>query len=632
MLEIIRFETAAVLGLSILDVCDSSSFIGLGGNSLLAISLVNGCKRDGVILDLESVLTATSLTDLSKSSRFEEGRHESKKTPFKNEQNSRCSGVSFGLSNSVAIDTVTINHASTRVLDWAPIPHMQLSFIHGGQRQAGSNIIHYYETYNIKHRSIIKKAWRKVIESEPIFRTHFNLHQGNGTLTEQDVAPFLWTEVIVDSARMFEKEVQKLHMTSNIETSFKMVILDTKLPEDSKFAIIWRVHHALMDGYSSATVLKKLRGAMQGLPVRPGRSFLSLARKLDEYRKIHRIRGEKFWAKQYKQHGEGSGLLSLPEITVAAGSEGDVMIPTEITLRLPLNELTHFSKRVGVTVASIYYAAWAMVLSKYVGSDTVICGVVFSCRSIPLEGIADTLGSMINTLPLIIALDRKQSSTEYVRYVFHSLVKLSNFQWTVPEDGYSRDFSSVLGVQLEEPLDLSRQGIPLLEKPYCRVMTNMPLNICVDGDGSATFSFCEAHYSKLNVERMAAMFQAALVTLLRPQQTLGLCLQGLLPLGHQKRLLAMGNCSSPSTKSSSVSEDLVSLFERCTRIFPTTVALQQGSEVLTYAELDDLASLVANFLSSVVDPGAIVCVHADRSMNWIIAASFPLSSSYILVE
>ena len=162
MLNLIRREIAAVLRLLLSEVCENSSFIELGGNSLSAIALVNDCRQSSATLDLESVLTTTSLTALLKSSVFEENRrkpiknkprHAFKKTLFTVEQSSRYSGTSL------------------RVLKRAPIPHVHLSFIQGGQRQPGSNIIHYYQTYKVSHFSAIKKAWREVSESEPIFRT-----------------------------------------------------------------------------------------------------------------------------------------------------------------------------------------------------------------------------------------------------------------------------------------------------------------------------------------------------------------------------------------------------------------------------------------------------------------------------
>ncbi|KAJ8069778.1 hypothetical protein OCU04_000194 [Sclerotinia nivalis] len=630
MLDLIKHETAEVLELSTSDVCENLSFVELGGNSLSAIALVNGCRRDwGLILDFKSVLTTPSLTDLSKSARWEKrlcrpkkdsSENAPKKSLFMVEQRSKYSGSSLEASKNVVVEAVDTHHSATRVLGLAPVPHMHLTFINGGQRQPGTNIIHYYETYDVRHLSTVKKAWMEVIESEPIFRVNFTLYEENGTLTEQKVAPFCWTEVTVSTTVMFENEVKKLHKTSKINSSFRVVILQTKPQQESKFTIIWRVHHALMDGHSYKVVLKKVRSAINGLPLRDGLSFVSLAKRLDEYRKTHQAKGKSFWKQQYDQHGAGYGLLSLPKNTNE--SNGVTTLPTDITIQVCGDDLSRFSKRVGVTLASTYYAAWGMVLSKFVGSDTVTCGAIFSCRNLPLEGITETLGSMVNTLPLTLVFDRSQSSVDYVRYVFQCLIKLSSFQWTVPEDGYTRNFSSVLGIQLEDsetPLVLNGHEVRTLQRPFSRVVTDIPLNICADGNGRVTFSFCEAHYSKRNVETMVEMFELALVTLLQPQQTMGMCLQGLLSLEHRKYLLAMGNCFSALTTGSVVSDDLVTIFERCAHSFPNIVALKKGPKTVTYAELNGLASSVAEYLVSIVAPGDVVCVHADRSINWIVA-------------
>lgn len=633
MLDVIKYETAGVLNLSTSNLCGSFNFVELGGNSLSAIALVNGCRQNWeLILDFKSVLTASSLVDLAGLARWEKGpcrpqrsssEHISKRRMFNAEQNLEQFEKSLVISKRVKTEAIETHHSTIRVLEQAPIPHMHLNFIHGGQRQPGTNIIHYYETYNIKYLFALKKAWMEVVQSEPIFRVNFHLHESKGTLTEHEVAEFNWTEVAVSNIANFEDEVKKLHISSKIESSFKVVILQTEPRKESKFTIIWRVHHALMDGHSCKVVLKKLRHATNGLPLRRGLSFVSLAKRLDEYRKVHHAKGESFWKQQYEQHGAGCGLIALP--TNKNGSEDVTTLPTDMTLHIPLDDLSRFSKRTGVTLASIYYAAWGMVLSKFVGSDTVTCGAIFSCRNLPLEGVTETLGSMVNTLPLTLVLDRNQSSVEYVRYVFECLVKLSSFQWTVPEDGYTRNFSSILGIDLEEretPLKLDDQEVETLERPSSRLVTGMPLNIRVGGNGRITFSFSESQYSKRNVNTMIKMFEKALEAIIEPQQIMGMSLQKLLSVDHQKHLLTLGNCLSTLTTGSFISDDLVTLFEQCAHDFPNNAAIGKGSKTVTYAELNDLASSVARYLISIIVPGDIVCVHADRSISWIVAASF----------
>lgn len=81
----------------------------------------------------------------------------------------------------------------------------------------------------------------------------------------------------------------------------------------------------------------------------------------------------------------------------------------------------------------------------------------------------------------------------------------------------------------------------------------------------------------------------------------------------------IGNCLSPTTTTSYVSENLVTLFERSASNFPSAIAIEKGPLLLDYAQLNNLASQVGCYLKSIIIPRAVICVHADRSINWIIA-------------
>lgn len=97
------------------------------------------------------------------------------------------------------------------------------------------------------------------------------------------------------------------------------------------------------------------------------------------------------------------------------------------------------------------------------------------------------------------------------------------------------------------------------------------------------------------------------------------CLERLIPSQVKSDLFAFGNCSSLLTTSLWVKDDLVSLFRKAADSSPDAIAVEKGDECLTYAELDRMADCVAHHISSLVQPGAIVCAHADRSIRWIVA-------------
>lgn len=61
------------------------------------------------------------------------------------------------------------------------------------------------------------------------------------------------------------------------------------------------------------------------------------------------------------------------------------------------------------------------------------------------------------------------------------------------------------------------------------------------------------------------------------------------------------------------------MFHQAALANPGLTAIEKGETVLTYASLAYKVFSLASNLSSYIAPGEVVCVHADRSVNWIIA-------------
>ncbi|KAF5632266.1 non-ribosomal peptide synthetase [Fusarium tjaetaba] len=70
-----------------------------------------------------------------------------------------------------------------------------------------------------------------------------------------------------------------------------------------------------------------------------------------------------------------------------------------------LAELQSLCERQGVTIVNAIYAAWAVTLRLYTGSDQVCFGYLTSARDLPIEGIADTIGPIINMVTCRVNVD-----------------------------------------------------------------------------------------------------------------------------------------------------------------------------------------------------------------------------------
>jgi len=78
-------------------------------------------------------------------------------------------------------------------------------------------------------------------------------------------------------------------------------------------------------------------------------------------------------------------------------SVGELMIRVSPSATAKLRTV---ATREGVTLNTLAQAAWACVLSRYVGEDDVVFGAVRSGRHVPIANAATTLGLFINTVPV----------------------------------------------------------------------------------------------------------------------------------------------------------------------------------------------------------------------------------------
>ncbi|RAL63968.1 hypothetical protein DID88_003156 [Monilinia fructigena] len=450
---------------------------------------------------------------------------------------------------------------------------MQHSFMHSYQRQPGSNIISFYETYSSANIPIMKMAWKTVIESEPVFRTVFDHDRATATCLKQPL-PFIWDEVFVEDTDTYISELEKEIVPAKMEVTFTVLTPRTQRSGNVGVStIIWKVHHAFIDGYSANLLYEKVRKIVMGQNVVPGTPFSSVIQEVQKYQQMNQEVSRAFWRKQMEIHPSPVGDLALP----VPSSTSKTSRNADVSFTIPSEEISEAARSAGISLASWFQAAWGLALSVYADSDSVVFGTVLSGRNLPIAGMDDTIGPLINTLPFHISLDRNQTALDYVQSVFRHSVELSSFQHSLPEDGYSRQFASALAMEFDmQPNDDDH-------------------NIFMTTTGTIRMSYQTHKYSESDIELLSENFQSAILSILSPTKSID------------------------ETSPASIKDDLVTLFEHAAAENPSILAVEKAGDSLTYQEFDTMATKLSAQLSRYVQPGDIVCVHADRSINWLVA-------------
>jgi amino acid adenylation domain-containing protein len=615
--QIIFRELALALRCPLSKLDEGTSFIANGGDSMSSIELQVTFKRHGINISLESIFMAKTISELVHDAAQTLPERVVHAGPYHYRGKRKLLAENFVTERRQKItpDKSVARH-SRRVL----MTEMQISLVHSTQRNPGRNIIHYVETHSPENVPALKRAWRAVIESEAIFRTIFVFNEAGGELVEEEDVTFNWMETVVEDDISYKSALKKEGLEGHaFGTSFRVVTFPG-WKGTGKSAVIWNIHHALVDGYSCGLILSKLDKILAGKGIAPGSSFLQYAAGLNALQLQRHEAGSSFWKRIKQRYPSATSMLKLPAPSSDVASQGDsvgeIVLALDSVVDYP--KMLAYCQDSDVTLAALYHAAWGLLLSTYADSKDVYFGSVLSGRTVPVDGILDVVGPTINLLPLYMTVEPTSSSRDYVQSIFLALLQLTSFQWTSPKHGFTRDFSSALNVVLGGPPRQDNRAIICpIEPPSNQVISDIPLHLDILPDRTLRINYHKDKYSEDQMNRVAKSLADYLRLLQDPDLTIRMCLAKAAESNYA-RLSRAGNWLSPDTTIGSVEDDLMTLFSRTVSQNPGSIAVERGTDTLTYKDLDIRSSIVAARLVQLVSPGDVVACCADRSIDWII--------------
>jgi len=285
------------------------------------------------------------------------------------------------------------------------------------------------------------------------------------------------------------------------------------------------------------------------------------------------------------------------------------------------------ARRLRVSVASIFHAAWGLVVARTSGRADVVFGSVLLGRLQPNAGAQRTLGLFINTLPLRLQLQDvsvrelvEQTQLRLAELLGHEQASLAVAQRCSGISGSAPLFTSLFNYRNsagKSALGWSAvQGVRV-QGIYER--TNYPISFSIDDLGTG-FAFTAKTDRRVDSRRLIAYVQTGVQSLVdalehAPQcEALGL---NILPEAERRAVVSAYN----ATRKPFPHELLVhQLFEANAQRTPDALALIYDEETLTYGELNRRANQLARYLRERgIGPEQLVAICIDRSLEMIIA-------------
>lgn len=309
-------------------------------------------------------------------------------------------------------------------------------------------------------------------------------------------------------------------------------------------------------------------------------------------------------------HGDGSGIDEASE-------------QVDSTLARSVRSV---ARRSDVSVATLFHAAWSLVVAVTSCRDDVVFGSVLLGRLQGSAGAQRIVGMFVNTLPLRIRLGNvtalelvRQTRLELAELLSHEDASLVMAKRCSGIEGAAPLFSAVLNYRhsIADPESewASARGIQVCAFQY---RTNYPISLSVDdlGDG---FGLVAQTDRRVEARRLIGYMRSAMQSLVdaleRAPHTPALALS-ILP-ESERELVTKGfnRTDAPYPDVKAIHE----LFEEQVERTSETIALVYQDRSLTYADLNGRANQLARYLiEHGVEPDQLVGICVERSLEMVI--------------
>jgi amino acid adenylation domain-containing protein/non-ribosomal peptide synthase protein (TIGR01720 family) len=650
------------------------NFFALGGDSILSIRILTEAQKAGLALTVQQLFQYQTIAELARVAGevVEAGAR---------------GGEGDGRSGSAEAEAFALVSEAVRarmpagVVDAYPLTALQAGMLFHGDYDRGSAVFHDVFTQRLRmpwDEEKFAACWTAAVARHAVLRTSFALEAEGGPL--QLVWASVAAPVVVGDWRGATEAEQGVRVRALVEerkhASFEWTrppffcVHLHRLSEDvAQFTIDF--HHAILDGWSLATLVAEVFGAYlggvrmsrgatveggveaSGVATRRGvgvagdrglKPTATVGASLCEAGGVRRGGGaaapadnafrrfvgleaaaraseesRRFWSAQI----EDGVFLRLPR---EAGLKVERTVHTEVVpIAAEVSEgLKRLAAEAGVPVKTVLLAAHLRVLSVLGGQRDVMTGVTLNGRP-EAAGAERALGLFLNTLPVRVRL-AEQSFVELVRAVFAAeqavlphrrfpLAEIQKLRGREPlfEAAFNfvhfHVYQDVLGREDFAPL-----GGEFYEETNFALIAHFSLDV-FSGNVALELKADRRELSVAQSREIAGFYQRCLEIMARAPRAPVLT-TSLLTAAERRKLLVEFNDTAADVPRVCVHER----FERQAAATPGATAVVCDGGRLTYQELNDSANRLAHALRARgIGRGAMVAICMERSLEMIVA-------------
>lgn len=399
-----------VLGVPRQKIGRNDNFLRIGGDSLAAIKLSSEARANGINLSVETIFSNPKLADMARMVTPDTTPLENKTLPFelipsefniptlKQQIQELCQLPSPGLIEDI-YPSATLQEGLMALSAKSPGSYVAKNIY----RLARGADIHQF-----------KAAWEKTVEACDILRTRIV------------VVDNIITFQVVVSEKVCWNYSTKANLRSVVagldDTSFgygSSLCSYTLHFEENDVYFIWLCHHALFDSWTMTIIMEILRAfysQVEQPKLQPYSTFIRHIVNKDM------SAAEEYWKEQLQGAPKADFPIRSYAATMGTNSYTTTNAVTKTSISLPDPVGTPITK------ASIFRAAWAVVLGKYCNTNDICFGATVSGRYTSIAGVDRIAGPMIASVPVRIAIDLGIGTSDFLQAVQDQASEMAKFE------------------------------------------------------------------------------------------------------------------------------------------------------------------------------------------------------------
>lgn len=464
---------------------------------------------------------------------------------------------------------------------------------------------------------------------------------------------FAWDEElvqIIDKEGLVEwQQVDISSMNSKEQENYvqNLIAEDRNIPYDLSKGSLFRIylikkaensytcllnnHHAILDGWSNPVLLGYVHDtyvnlvADKQISISEDISYL----KAQDYLQKHTESNKDFWNRYVEQIENTDDLsalmkndqkqINLSEYKFIKNIQQETLV-FDKKLSLKLKE---YCSALGITLNAFLQYLWHKDLSIYESSETTVVGMTVAGRSLPIEGIEQSAGLYINTLPLVVNHEPQKISEALINIQknINDINDRSNIDLAKLQKQGIRIFNTLFIFENYPSPDEQREISDLVFK-FREVIEKQdyPLTVTAFEQNQEVIfklQYAEELFSANAIKSLLARINKFANDIVNNPD---LNVQDLTYLLEDEVETVLYEWNKTRV-SFSTDTTFDVLFEQQANRTPDSVAVVHKGNKLTYRELSNLSSQLAVYLKQqlTVEVGDMVALYLDRSENIIVS-------------